>query len=31
MSNNDVVKEWLKIAYEDYDAALYLNGKMPKP
>lgn len=32
MSNNDVVQEWLQIAYDDYDAARYLfENKRPKP
>ena len=32
MSNQDVVKEWLQIAYEDYDIAKHLyETKRPKP
>jgi HEPN domain-containing protein len=32
MSENDIVAEWLLIAYEDYDSALYLfENKRPKP
>jgi hypothetical protein len=26
MSEHDIVEEWLQIAYEDYDSALYLLG-----
>ena len=32
MSEHDIVNEWLQIAYEDYDSALYLfENKFPKP
>ena len=32
MSEHSVVAEWLKIAYDDYDTALFLfNNKNPKP
>ena len=32
MNEHDIVKEWLKIAYEDYDTAKYLyDHKYPKP
>lgn len=32
MSERNIVDEWLQIAYEDYDAALYLfDHKHPKP
>jgi len=32
MSEHDIVLEWLQIAYDDYDAALYLfENKLPKP
>jgi len=32
MSERDLVNEWLQIAYEDYDTALYLfDNKYPKP
>ena len=32
MSERDIVAEWLQIAYEDYDTALYLfENKRPKP
>jgi len=32
MSEHDIIREWLKIAYDDYDSALYLfENKIPKP
>ena len=32
MSEHDIVLEWLQIAYDDYDTALYLfENKLPKP
>ena len=32
MNARDIVNEWLQIAYDDYDSALYLfENKLPKP
>ncbi|MCL2556397.1 MAG: HEPN domain-containing protein [Firmicutes bacterium] len=29
--NNEAVQEWLKIAYDDYDTAVFLWNKKPRP